>query len=67
MFKSSPEQRLTLPTGYSIEPASCGGFHVKHNGRTIRQDRKPLIFNDPVQSVQYAWQHAGNAQMEVER
>ena len=49
----------TLPTGYTIEPVSCGvGYHVKRNGRTMRQDRKPMIFNDLEQSVEYAQQHA---------
>jgi hypothetical protein len=31
---------------FTIEPATCGdGFHIKHEGRTVRQeDRKPLLF-----------------------
>lgn len=67
-MSTSREQRLKLPTGYTIEQSVSGvGYHVKYNGRTIRQDRKPLIFNDPDQSVQYAWQRAGNAQTEVQR
>ena len=37
-----PEQKAG--SGYTIEPATRGGYHVKLNGRAVRKDHKPLIF-----------------------
>ena len=51
-----------LPAGYTIEPASCSvGYHVRHNGRIERQDRKPRTFATPDLAEDYIRQQVAVA------
>ena len=62
-----PRTELTI-LGYTIQPASCNGYHVKYNGRVERrEDRKPLIFTSIEQCEDYIQQlYIGSHTQEVE-
>jgi hypothetical protein len=47
---------------FTIVPASCSGWHVRRDGRTVRQERKPLLFGTSEQAEEYVREQGASSE-----